>query len=75
MLASIAQGLPASCSAAWLLGGAALLFHALLVASPSDSQSAARLCIVLQDVPLFNETIYYNIMYGSLGASQEEVFR
>lgn len=46
-----------------------------LVALPADSQPKARLCIVLQDVPLFNETIYYNIMYGSLGASQEEVFR
>eukprot|EP00891_Asterochloris_glomerata_P008475 jgi/Astpho2/8475/Aster-05520 len=35
----------------------------------------SRVGSVPQDVPLFNETIYYNIMYGSLGASQEEVFR
>ena len=38
------------------------------------AKMTACLCM-LQDVPLFNETIYYNIMYGSLGASQEEVFR
>lgn len=28
----------------------------------------------LQDLPLFNDTIYYNILYGRLGASQDEIF-
>ena len=28
----------------------------------------------MQDLPLFNDTIYYNIMYGRLGASPEEVY-
>lgn len=28
----------------------------------------------MQDLPLFNDTIYYNILYGWLGASQEEIF-
>ena len=29
---------------------------------------------VPQDLTLFNDTIYYNIMYGRLGATPEEVF-
>lgn len=29
----------------------------------------------LQDLPLFNDTIYYNILYGRLGASQEDIFQ
>lgn len=29
---------------------------------------------VPQDLVLFNDTIYYNIMYGRLGATPEEVF-
>ena len=32
-------------------------------------------CCWLQDLPLFNDTIYYNIMYGRLGASQEDIFQ
>ncbi|KAL3136559.1 hypothetical protein ABBQ38_005805 [Trebouxia sp. C0009 RCD-2024] len=30
---------------------------------------------VPQDLPLFNDTIYYNILYGRLGASQEDIFQ
>ena len=30
---------------------------------------------MLQDLPLFNDTIYYNILYGRLGASQEDIFQ
>jgi len=29
---------------------------------------------LLQDLPLFNDTIYYNILYGRLGATQEDIF-
>ena len=32
-------------------------------------------CWCLQDLPLFNDTIYYNILYGRLGASQEDIFQ
>ena len=28
----------------------------------------------LQDMVLFNDTIYYNILYGRLGATPEDVF-
>ena len=28
----------------------------------------------LQDLPLFNDTIYYNILYGRLGASQDDIY-
>lgn len=31
--------------------------------------------VVPQDLPLFNDTIYYNILYGRLGASQEDIFQ
>ena len=27
----------------------------------------------MQDLPLFNDSIYYNILYGRLGASEEEI--
>ena len=29
---------------------------------------------MLQDLPLFNDTIYYNILYGRLGASQDDIY-
>jgi hypothetical protein len=34
----------------------------------------AKIGQVPQDMVLFNESIYYNIAYGRLGASQEEVY-
>ena len=41
------------------------------------SQHSLRACIgvVPQDTVLFNDTIYYNIAYGRVGASREEVER
>ena len=34
----------------------------------------ARIGEVPQDMVLFNESIYYNIAYGQLGASREDVY-
>ena len=67
--------MPASCNDVWLIASSALFLHAALLPCQQTANPTVCLCIALQDVPLFNETIYYNIMYGSLGASQEEVFR
>ena len=37
--------------------------------------STHRSWCCLQDLPLFNDTIYYNILYGRLGATQEDIFQ
>jgi ATP-binding cassette subfamily B protein len=44
------------------------------IASVTQASLRAAIGIVPQDTVLFNDTIFYNIRYGRIGASEEEVF-
>ena len=34
-----------------------------------------RMAVVPQDIVLFNDTIFYNIHYGNMEATEEDVYR
>ena len=51
----------------------AILRHILLLCDQSSLQRS--LSMVPQDVPLFNDTILYNIRYGHVEASDEDCFQ
>lgn len=54
--------------------GCDLLQESTSVPARSLRSLRARIGEVPQDMVLFNESIFYNIVYGKLGASREEVY-
>ncbi|MDR2638182.1 MAG: ABC transporter ATP-binding protein/permease [Zoogloeaceae bacterium] len=55
------------------VGGGAITFNGEDIRGFTQESLRAAIGIVPQDTVLFNDTLYYNILYGRPGASREEV--